>query len=282
MQSENIIINSIKDSFISIWKHKSLFLLLLILQIIFFAAFSYVSWTYQKRILENAKSIIDYLEQQQLDDASFVSNLMQQKNILGDDPLLISRHFNEIVKNFRLYLMYFFILLALSTAISWTMTFRMINKKINKKKFSYVKIFFQMVIVLLFYLGLIFSFFYLLFNISLTEIAQGTELLKRYIPFLPISSALVYFMFISMSLVYSTELKRIVQKTLVIGIKKIHYVLAAYVINILIFGISIYLLYYFIEGNLLILLLSVMLMAFSFVFGRILMVNVVDRLKKIV
>ena len=87
-------------------------------------------------------------------------------------------------------------------------------------------------------------------------------------------------MFISIALLYKIKSKNVVQKTLLIGIKKAHYVLAVYFINIFLFTISIFLLYYFIEKNLFILLLSIILMIFSFVFGRIFMVNVVEKLDK--
>ena len=65
-------------------------------------------------------------------------------------------------------------------------------------------------------------------------------------------------MFISISLINHIELKNIVQKTLSIGIRKIHYVLSAYLINLFLLGTSIILLYYFIEKNSFILLLSIM------------------------
>lgn len=280
---QNILINSLKESFISIWRNKSLFLLLFVLQILFFAVFSYTNFKYQTRILENAQAITDYLEKQQLDDAAFASNLLEQKNILGDDPLWISRHFNEIVKSVRLYLINIIVLLILFMSLAWTITFRLIyEKKFNAKaiKFFIIKFFLKCLVVIFFYLALIFSFFYSLFNISLTEFAaQGLNLLKQYIPFLVFSLVLIYFMFISISLLYSTELKNLVQKTLTVGIKKIHYVMAAYFINLILFGVSITLLYYFIDDNLFILSLSVLMFTFSFVFGRILMVNVVEKLE---
>jgi len=273
---KNIILNSIKESFSLIWKNKSLFILLFILQIIFFAFFFYMNMSYQTKILESAKAITDYLSQQRLDEASVASSILEQKSILGDDPLLISRNFNEIVKNFRLYLIYIFLLLILYISISWVITNKLVHN-INFKKLA--KHFFKIFIALLFYLGFIFLFFFSLFNISFTGIAaESSKLLAKYVPFLIFSIILAYFMFVSLALLHNTESKNIVQKTLVVGIKKFHYVLAVYFINILLFGMSISLLYYFIEKNLFILLLSILLMIFSFVFGRIFMVKVVEKL----
>jgi len=253
---KHIILNSMKESFFLIWKNKSIFFLLIILQITFLAVFFYINLTYQTKILEHTKAISDYLSQQNLDDVSVAASIQQQKNILGDDPLLISRNFNEIVKNFRLYLIYIFLLLIFFISMSWAITCKII-KKISFKGLT--TIFLKNLAVALLYLGLIFIFFFSLLNIPLSGVAaESSKLLTKYVPFLVFSIILSYFMFVSISLLHNTELKDIVQKTLMV--------------------VSIILFYYFIEKNLFILLLSILLIVFSFVFGRIFMVKVVERL----
>ena len=278
MLQKNIIFNSLKETFRLIWKNKSLFLFLFVLQLIFFIIFSFISITYQTKILESTKAITEYLSRQNFDESSVAQNILQQKNLLGDDPLSISRNFNEITKNFKLYLIYTFILLIFFISISWAVT----NKIIQRTSFKQLtKYFLKVFVVLLFYLGLIFSFFFSLVNISFIDIgADATKLFAKYIPLLIFSIILAYFMFISLSLLNNTELKSIVQRTLSFGIRKAHYVLSVYSINILLFIISIVLLFYFIEKNLFILLLSLVLMIFSFIFGRIFMVNVIEKLEK--
>lgn len=274
---QNIILNSLKQSFISIWKNKSLFVLLFVLQIAFFIIFSVINLTYQAKILGNIQAITSYLSQQKLDEASATDNLLQQKSLLGDDPLLISRNFNEMVKNFRLYLIYAFVLLITFISTAWAITHRLFHK-FNSKQFA--KNFFSIFVILLFYLGLIFLFFFSLLNISAVQLTTPSQLLIKYVPFFIFSIILAYFMFVSLALVSKTGLKNIVQKTLSIGIRKIHYILAVYFINIFFFIIPIILIYYFIESNLFILVLSLMLMIFSFVFGRVFMVSVVEKLEK--
>ncbi len=274
---KNIIFSSITESFTLIWKNKLLFILLFILQIVFFVIFSYINLTHQTKILENTKTITDYLSQQKLDDISVTENILQQKSILGDDPLIISRNFNEIVKNFRLYLIYIFILFVFFISINWTLTNKLIHSMNIKKS---IKIFLKNLIISSFYLGLVFVFLFSLINISITDLAETSKLFQKYAIFLVLSLILLYFMFVSIALLYKIEFKKIVQKTLVIGIKKIHYIIAAYFINIFLFTVSIFLFYYFIEKNLFILLLSILLLIFSFVFGRIFVINIVDRLEK--
>lgn len=182
-----------------------------------------------------------------------------------------------MAKNFRIYLIYLFILLVIFTSLSWSIT----NKLIYKKNFLHTKKnFFSNLVVLFFYLLLIFLFFFSLFNITITEVVtDSTKILTKYIPFLILSLILVYFMFVSLSLLYHTNLKSIVQKTLVVGIKKFHYIFAVCFINIFLFGIYTFFLIYFIEKNLFFLLLSMLMIIFSFIFGRIFLANVVEKLK---
>lgn len=276
MPSKNIILESLKSSFASIWKNKSLFVSLFTLQIIFFAIFSFINYHYQTKIIESSNAIFEYLGKQQLDEASISENLLQQRGIFGDDPLMISRNFNDIIRNFRIYMAYVFALLILFSSVFWTLT----NKFFDKINIRQLKdIFIRNLAVLLFYLGLIFLFFFSLLNISITQLtAEASELFPKLIAFFAVSIVLLYFMFISLSLANRTELRSIVQKTLIVGIKKAHYILAAYLVNIILFGISAFLLFYFIEKNPFILFASVILMIFSFVFGRIFIVNVVGKL----
>lgn len=278
----NILLTSLKESFSSIWRNKSLFLLLFLLQIVFLSVFSVINYSYQKIMLEKAKAITDYLSQQKLDDSSVASNVLGKKSILGDDPLSISRNFNDILKNFRLYLLNIFILLVVFISAIWAATNKVAGKSPLKNNFSgFMSHFLKIFMISFFYLGLVFLLLFSLINISFAQIAgEGAAeipgFLVKYTVFIVISAVLAYFMFVSISLLHRTELKNIVQKTLVIGIKKAHYILAVYLINISLFGFSVFLLLHFIEENLFFLLLP--LMVFSFVFGRIFMINVVDKI----
>ncbi len=278
MPYPKFILNSLKESFMSIWKNKLLFIGLFILQIIFFAVLSSISYNYITKILTNAKGITDYVSQQKLDEASVASNILNQKNILGDEPLSISRNFNEMKKNFKIYLINIFLLLAIFMSLVWSITQRLIHN-INLKKFT--GIFLKNLVVLIFFLGLIFTFFLLLFDISLTGIAeQSTKILTRFIPFMIFLVIFAYFIFISIPLSFSTGLGNIVQRTLIFGVRKIHYILTVYLVNILLIALSLILLYFFIEKSLLILLFSIALLTFSFIFGRIFLMVVINKLTK--
>ena len=149
---KNIILNSLRESLASAWKNKMLFIFLFLLQLIFFSVFSVVNYYYQSKIIQSSNEIFDYLSRQKLDELSVADSLLQQKNILGEDYMLISRNFNGIIKNFRIYMAYMFILLVIFSSVSWTLTNQFFGS-INIKKLS--RILSRNFIVLLFYLGII-------------------------------------------------------------------------------------------------------------------------------
>ncbi len=276
MKSRNIIINSLHESLKSIWKSKLLFLLLFVIQIAFLIIFSAINLNYQTKILGNLQSISEYMGKLSLDEASFSSSILQQKNILGEDPLFISRNFNEILKSFRLYLLYVFLFFIFSAALNWALA-KSLKHKAGFKEM--IEAYLKELMILAFYLGLIFAFFYSILNISMAQMVnEGTKLSIKYIPFLIFALALCYFLFISLSISHKSRLNGIVNKTLVIGIKKAHYVLTVYFINILLFSTSLALSLYFIEISPIALFLSIALMVFSLIFGRIFMINVVEKL----
>jgi|GEM_PF-1880776 hypothetical protein len=273
---KNIILSSLRESFISIWKNKMLFIFLFILQIIFLSLFSIINFKYQSKIVESSNAIFEYIAKQQLDEASVSEDLLQRKSVLGEDPLVISRNFNGIIKNFRIYMAYLFSLLIAFLSASWALT----NKFAGKVNFRQLaNIAFKNLVISLFYLGLIFIFLFSLLNVSSIQLtADSSAFFAKLTIFIIISTTLSYFMPVSLSLAGKIYFKDIVQKTLMIGIKRMHYVLAAYFINILFLAIPLFFAHYFFERSAFVFFMALIAVIFSFVFGRILVINVVGRL----
>ena len=272
---KSIILNSLKESFTLIWKNKYLSMLLFVLELLFLVVFSYVNIVYQSRMLENAKTISEMLNKEKLDEADISSKIMRQEKILGEELQDINKNFDELAKNFKLFAAYSFILIAAFASLNWSAASRMFNKKGFKQ---FLKIFLRVMVISVFYFGLIFWASYSLLSTSAADI-ENIKSLSMYIEIVALSAILLYFMFISLALSINNTFKDIIQKTLLVGIKKIHYILAAYFINILIFAVAIALLLYFAEKSMFILTISIILATFSFVFGRIFLINVVDKVQ---
>ena len=265
-----------EESFLIIWKRKFIFVSLLLLQVVFFSLFFYASLVYLPRMLESAKAISDYLnEQVKLDDVSLANNINQQKGMLGEDPLSISRNYDNIIKNFRLYLMYNFALLLAFLSISWTLTAQMLHKT---SKRNMAKIFLKNLLISFFCLGVMFWFFLSIVGISFSGAAQGPAIFYKYIPMMVFSVTISYFMFISLSVSGIADWKHLLQATFEIGIKKFHCMLAAYFINILILIILAALLAYSTEGNIFVTIFLMLVFVIFFVIKRIFLFDAIGKL----
>ena len=216
MTYKKIILGSLKESFIMMWRNKLWLVLLFIFQILMLVILSAASYHYQLRIVEHSNAIFDYLSKLNLNDAVVADNFLKQKSVLGDDPLLIGREFSEILRNFRWLFGFVFLLLVIFLSMGWTITSKIIYKTKIK---DLLGTFLKTLVVLLFYLGLVFSFFYSLLSISLSEMAmQASGLVTKYLIFFFAAAVLLYFMFISLSLSHGTNLNDLLQQTLRIGI----------------------------------------------------------------
>ena len=129
MTSKNIIINSLKESFSVIEKNKKIFFLIFILQIIFFLLIILVSSFYMSKIMESTMNIIEYTEKLNLNPQTARIDILQQKNPLGDDPLLISRNYSTIIKNLILFLFFIFVIFVLINGSIWYFISNIFEKK---------------------------------------------------------------------------------------------------------------------------------------------------------
>jgi hypothetical protein len=129
------------------------------------------------------------------------------------------------------------------------------------------------------FLAVIFLLFLWMLNISLIQASSGiAQIASKYLLFLVFAIILAYFMIVSLALPSSIKLKELAEKTLIIGIRKAHYILAAFFINILFFALLGLLFAYFAEKNIIIMFLSIFLILLNFVFSRIFIINVIRKL----
>ena len=117
-----------------------------------------------------------------------------------------------------------------------------------------------------------------IFSISLSEItSESTQFFSKYILLFAFILVLAYFMFISLALAGKTELKHILEKTLVVGIRKAHYIIAAYSINILFLFYSDFYCCIRLRKVLLWCFFNILIII-NFIFSRIFIINMIRRL----
>ena len=273
---KKIIFSSFKESFKTIKKNRMVFLVLFLLQLLFFSLMFFVNLYYQPKIMDSVINVMDYVSKQ---------NPADGETILGEDPLMIHNNYEEMVYNLSLLAVWcFFIFVFVNGSI-----FYLISKLIYDKNFNF-KICFEKykentkeffvyllkfgIVCLIFFL-LIFLFLYSTFKGSLFSMVNS---IGSFNPAsLLIAVVLAYFMYISFSLLYKVK-KNIFRKLFDVGAKKAHIILLTYFINLVIILILFLLITLLIEANLILITLVILLSILAFVWSKIFLVSVVKKL----
>ena len=129
MKSKNLILNSLKESFLIIKKSKKKIFLLFVLQIFLVSLISYIGLLFLPGVFESTQEIFVYLDQQNFDDTTIGLDILQQKNPLGDDPLLVGRNYDNIVYNLKLFVSYSLLVFIMLNGFIWFLTSNLTNKK---------------------------------------------------------------------------------------------------------------------------------------------------------
>jgi len=278
MKQKNIILNSLKETFSIIKVNRKMFVFIFILQLIFLSLILHVNILYFPPVVDSIKEVIEYMDEQKFDDTTIGLEILQQKNILGPDPLLISRNYKNILSNMRFLTLYSMLIFIIINGSIWFLSSSLLEKKLFSLKDSWNSI---LKYILKFGLiTFIFSALIYLFSNSIIKkyfIIDQSQNFNFY-PILIISLILLYFVYISFSLLYKTHLKNILKNLIIIGIKKAHVILSAYIIIIISFIVIASLSLYLIERNLFLLFISLIFLILAVILSRIFLIRVVDKL----
>ncbi|MAE42671.1 hypothetical protein CMO93_02780 [Candidatus Woesearchaeota archaeon] len=279
----SIITNSLKESFLAISKNKKIFLLIFILQILFFFLILIVSSFYVSKILESTVEIMQYMDALNLDVEKAKFDVLQQKNPLGENPLLISRNYEAMKKNLLFLLFYIFIIFTIINGLIWYFASNILEK--NKKLFSlknilsYLPRFF--IVSLILSLSL-FIFAYNFLNISFSGFLSTQP--ANFIPLLIVAIIAIYFIYIVIPLLNKfkiEEFKTLVKKTFRIGTRNFISIIVSYLIIIILIILSLVLISYLVEINLFLLFIGLILMLLIFAWSKIYFVIVVKKLSSL-
>jgi len=257
-------INSLKKTFSIIKKNKSKVFLLFFLQVIFFIILTFIFLYTMTPAMQHAKSAIDYY------DTINISKDSGMFGYLGEDPLSIYENYTKMMIYIRFMLLFSILAIIIINGLSWTLTDNLINKKNLKQSFNY---FTKFGIITLVFLTL---FYLIIFNTLKSSLAALETSLMPLIGVIILFLILLYFLFISFSIIR----KDIIELTFHIGIFKFPKIILIYIINTLIITLFSYLLYLTIEANIILLIITVILFVFSFVFTRLFLIISINSLTK--
>ncbi len=274
VKKKNLISSSFKESFALIRKNKSIFLVLFLLQLLFFSLIFILNLNYQPKILESVNNVISYVGSQ---------NPAEGKNVLGDDPLMIHRNYKNMLYNLILLGVWSFLACILINGPVWYLTSRLVYdsnlknlitnyKKTLKEFFIYLSKFAFSSLVFFALLFLTFS----AFKASLFSFLSETTSFN--FASLLITFILIYFVYLALALIYKTKLKNMHKELFNVGVKKWNIILMAYFINLIVLFVLFLFIIFLAEQNLVLLSLSVLLLMAGFVWARVFLVMVVKKL----
>ena len=207
----SIISESISSSFSAIHKHKWFFLILILTQLLFFSVFSAVQYYYQVKILEEAKVVLDYLDEN-----------TDQSNIFGSDPLMISKHYKSIKQNVILLCFFTILVLIIFNCINWLITHKIINNKFRSLNYIY-----KFSAIYLVFIGLLAGFLYYAISASIGKAIVTGASDPIVNTFSVIFAAIIfYFMYPFLALAGSDG--SLIKNVLKISIFKAHYLVLIY------------------------------------------------------
>lgn len=249
-------------------KNSSKILLIFFLQVTFFITLSLIFYNTINPAMKHAKNAIDYYDKINITESSGMFGY------LGEDPLVIYKNYSKMMYYLKFMALFFILAVIIINGLLWTITDNLVNKKDLKQFFNYLTNFgiLTTAAILLFYI--------LIFNTLKSSLAELEYNLLPLIGILFLFILLIYFLFISFSLIDKRKLKEILKLTFKIGIFKFPKVILIYLVNSFIILLFSYLLYLFIELNMIILSIILILFIFSFIFTRLFLIISINGLVK--
>ena len=279
MSPKHMVISSLKESFLLIKKNKREFLLIFILQGLFFSLVIMANAYYVPQILQSAEDVIGYAEALNINPQAANIGILQKKNPLWDDPLLISRNYNEIIKNSLFLLLSVFAVFALVNGLVWYLASNIEKSKSLKSLFSLKNL--LSYLLRFFAVAMVLSAFLYIFAYNLVNIAFSSFLSVKpadFIPLLLIAAIAIYFIYISIPLLGKIKLRRLAKSSFSIGTKNFISVITSYLIILMLIILSFLLIFYLLELNLFLLLIAGLLSVFVFAWAKIYFSVVVKKL----
>jgi len=220
--------------------NKLLFITLFILQTIFLITISYASLHYQMEILEDARGIIEPLQ-----NANYDPDSIQDGNPFLQDPLTVYKSYKSLINNILfmdLWLLFIFIII---NGLIWTLCHQLLEGK--SKLFSNLKnlgfIWSRFIIFSLILLSPLLILFYFILTRTLTFGISPQFFATLSIIILCSYFVIYYFLLVSFAFIDEKRIKKLLHNIFTVAFKKIHFTLIVLVINLILIFINGYLIY---------------------------------------
>ncbi|MFH1641933.1 MAG: hypothetical protein ABIC04_03455 [Nanoarchaeota archaeon] len=268
----NILIKSFNDTINLIIRFKHIILIIFLIQIIFLFLVGINIITTMTPALSATKEVLLYVNQLRLDDAALAENILTGKSVLGDDPLLVQRNYEVVMKFIKLFVSFSFILFVIFEGFNWALTHHMIKKKTFKHFVSHMIHFCIVSIVYFTAMGLI------LYG-QLNSLVDNPQLGPRLVLSITLVMILSYFMLVSYGLLHNKNLLIIIKKTVIIGFYKAYILIPVVIASVILILLVSLLLFKTAESYLIFTILSIILVTSTFIFTRLYFVKLINEME---
>ena len=214
----------------SVKRHKLIFILLIILQLLSLIAFSYTIIIYQVKILENAKGITEAMQK-----ANFNPDSIQAGEPFIKDIYSVYQNYDSLLKQIYQLLLWLFLLFIIFNGLLWIGVHYMLKEISKKFSFTGTAIkFLASSFILILPLMLLFYFIF----------KNNIAFLSSYGRALFILTGIVYYLLlISLAFIHVQSWKEFLKQILTKGFKRIHLTLIVLLLNLMLISGSIFLIY---------------------------------------
>jgi len=222
------------NTFQNINKHKRIFVLLIILQIIFLVSFAYTAINFQVKVLDGAKGVMEPLE-----NANYDAESIKSGDQLVQNPLELYKNYTEMRSSLIQMLLWLLLIFIAINGSLWILTHKLLGKKTGLACLG--KEMLKFITITLIFLTPYAIFSYLILK-SLLKLSVSLDSLSLAVQIITYSFMLIYYlMAVAFAFINIESWRSFVKRWFETGIKNIHWCLIVAMINLIIFTISLYL-----------------------------------------
>jgi hypothetical protein len=228
----NYLKRGLKNTYRAIKKHKLIFLLLIFLQIVFIVILSTVSYKYQIKVLEDARGIMEPIEQ-----GNYNASSIEQGQPFSPNTLEIYKSYQSLAKNILYLSIWFLCLFVIFNGALWILSHHILEEKIKNFLNAYLKIIVSFIVFIIpFFIA---AYFFLK---SLLKMDLPLEAISKYIQGTSYLLILFYFfLIVAFAFIFTKSWKEFLKSWFKVAIKNIHYSLLVLLINLVLIFVSLFL-----------------------------------------
>lgn len=233
----NYLKKGFQETIKAIKKHKTLFLILFILQLVLLASFGTVGYVYQIKILENVQNIVVPLQEMQTDQAS-----LEAGQLFGPEIMEVYQSYQTLIKDIIYFLLWLAGLFLILNGVVWILAHKLVGRLKSWQARTQARLKFTAASVVIMGPLLVASYYIVRSLVGLEMDMESFSTAVKIISYVILAG--YYLLLVSFAFIHLNSWKQFVKKFFKAGIVEIHLTVPVLVINFALIVGNVYLLYY--------------------------------------